>query len=104
MSTADDTGVIPAQGRRIPKSTVGTRVRDARLEAGLSQRAAAELCGLTYGEWQSIEDGRGARQLDVKVDKIARGLDYDRNWLMWGTSDISSRFFRHAPEVDRQVA
>lgn len=84
MSTTDDTSVIPEQGRRIPKSTVGTRVRDARLEAGLSQREAAEACGLTYGEWQSIEAGRRAGQLDVKVDKIASGLGYDRNWLMWG--------------------
>lgn len=91
MSTSNDTGFIPPQGGRIPKSTVGTRVRDARLEVGLSQREAAETCGLTYGEWQSIEAGRRAGELDIKVDKIARGLGYDRNWLMWGTSDISSR-------------
>lgn len=86
------TAAVPEQGRRIPKSTVGTRVRDARLECGLSQRAAAEQCGLTFGEWQSIEAGRKAGELDIKVDKIARGLDYDRDWLMWGVS--TRTFFR----------
>lgn len=90
MSTMDTT-VVPAQGGRIPASTVATRVRDARLECKLSQREAAEQCELTFGEWQSIEAGRKAGQLDVKIDRIARGLGYDRNWLMWGGGDRTSR-------------
>jgi hypothetical protein len=68
----------------VPEDTLALRVLIARHERGLSQRAAAEMCGLTYGEWQSIEDGRGVRQLDVKVAKIAQGLRYNRDWIMWG--------------------
>lgn len=68
----------------IPQDTLPMRVYIARKERKLSQRAAAEACGLTFGEWQSIEDGRGVRQLDVKIAKIAQGLNYDRDWLMWG--------------------
>lgn len=71
-------------GRRIPRDTLALRVRIAREELGLSQRAAAAQCGLTFGEWQSIEAGREARGLDHKVARIATGLDYDRDWLMWG--------------------
>jgi transcriptional regulator with XRE-family HTH domain len=69
---------------RIPQDTLAVRVKIARDEAGLSQREAALKCGLTFGEWQGIENGAAARGLDKKIDKIARGLDYDRDWLMWG--------------------
>jgi hypothetical protein len=50
------------------------------------------MCGLTFGEWQSIEGGRKAGALDVKIDKIARGLDYDRDWLMWGQPNLTATF------------
>lgn len=110
MST--DTTHIPSQGGdRIPEDTLAARVRSVRWETGLSQRAAAEACGLTFGEWQSLEDGRGARQLDIKVDRIAKGLGYDRNWLMWGRGDRTSRVFRfpfvpihNEDETDTQYA
>lgn len=55
-----------------------------RAERKLSQRAAAEQCGLTFGEWQSMELGRAARRLDVKIKQIAMALGVDRDWLMWG--------------------
>lgn len=42
------------------------------------------MCGITFGEWQGIEGGAQARSLNVKVAKIATGLGYDRDWLMWG--------------------
>lgn len=83
--------------RRVPRDTLALRVRIAREERGLSQRAAAELCKLTFGEWQSIESGRAARGIDRKIARIAEGLDYDRDWLMWGGPlivDTTSRFFR----------
>lgn len=67
-----------------PRDTLSMRVRIARIERELSQRAAALTCGLTFGEWQGIEDGRKVGGLDVKVRKIAAGLGYDRDWLMWG--------------------
>lgn len=69
---------------RIPRDTLARRVWMARDEAGLSQRAAAERCGLTFGEWQGIEAGRQSRGLDRKIALIAAGLGYDRDWLMWG--------------------
>jgi transcriptional regulator with XRE-family HTH domain len=72
------------QARRIPRDTLARRVQIARDEVGLSQRAAALRCGITFGEWQGIEAGAQARGLNVKIDKIAKGLGYDRDWLMWG--------------------
>lgn len=67
-----------------PRETVGQRVKLMREESGLSQRAAALRCGLTFGEWQGLEGGADVRGLDRKVDKIAEHLKYDRDWIMWG--------------------
>jgi transcriptional regulator with XRE-family HTH domain len=81
MSTTTDIGALD---HGVPRDTLAMRVLIARHERGLSQRAAALLCGLTFGEWQGIEDGRAATSLDQKVIKIAAGLGYSREWLMWG--------------------
>ena len=68
----------------VPDDTLASRLVLVRRQCGLSQRAAAELCGLTFREWQSLEDGRAARGLDVKVRAISQALGVDRDWLMWG--------------------
>lgn len=80
MSTTAAEQVGPA----VPRDSLALRVYIARRERGLSQRAAAELCGLTFGEWQSLENGARARGLNEKIAAIANGLGYDRDWLMWG--------------------
>ncbi|QCG77778.1 immunity repressor [Gordonia phage Reyja] len=54
---------------------------------GLTMKQAAERVGtdvITERGWQSIEEGRSPRQLDVKVKRIALALGVDRDWLMWG--------------------
>lgn len=69
----------------IPRDSLALRVMIARHERSLSQRAAALRCGLTFGEWQGLEGGaEEPRGLNQKIAKIAAGLGYDRNWLMWG--------------------
>lgn len=72
------------QAPRKARDTLANRLRLIRAELGLSQRAACERTGISYGEWQSMEKGAQSRGLDQKVTKIAEGLGYDRDWLMWG--------------------
>lgn len=60
------------------------RLRMLREELGWSQREAAAACGITFGEWQSMETGRKARGLDEKIRRIADVSGYDPVWLMWG--------------------
>jgi transcriptional regulator with XRE-family HTH domain len=56
-----------------------------RRELGLSQREAAERAGIPFGQWQGLEDdSRQSRRIDVKVARIARAFQVDREWLMWG--------------------
>lgn len=74
----------------VPDDTLADRLVVLRRALGriegrvISQREAAVRTGLTYGEWQSLEDGRAAKALDEKVVKIARAFGVDRDWLMWG--------------------
>lgn len=65
-------------------TTIANRLVLVRNERGLSQRAAAAMCGITFGEWQGMESGRATRRLDMKVRQIAMALGVDRDWLMWG--------------------
>lgn len=79
MTTATDSST----GWR-PADTLENRLRLVRAEKKLSQRSAAEAVGITQREWQSMEEGRAARRVDVKVRRIAMALGVDRDWLMWG--------------------
>ncbi|MFC9766817.1 helix-turn-helix domain-containing protein [Rhodococcus jostii] len=79
MSTSADT-----HDGWVPTDSLANRLVLVRNERKLSQRAAADLCGLTFGEWQGMEVGRGVRRVDQKVVKIAKALGVDRDWLMWG--------------------
>jgi hypothetical protein len=68
----------------VPEDTLAHRLVLVRRHLGITQRVAAERCGLTFGEWQGIEDGRAVRSLDVKVSAISAALGVDRDWLIWG--------------------
>ena len=68
----------------MPEDTLAHRLMLIRDELGWSQRVAAEICGISFGEWQSMENGARARGLDEKVARIAAGSGYDPIWIMWG--------------------
>lgn len=68
----------------VPEDSLANRLVLVRRHLGITQRVAAERSGLTFGEWQGLEDGRQVRGLDVKVTAISRTLGVDRDWLIWG--------------------
>ncbi len=86
-------------GAWIPGDTLAARVVLVRRELGISQREAASTSGLTYGEWQSIEDGRSARDLPSKVARICLAFGVDRDWLMWGGPLAVKAPSGHAPSA-----
>lgn len=67
-----------------PADTLANRLLVMRHQLRLSQREAASRSGISFGEWQSMENGAAARSIDVKVAKIAEAFRVDRDWLMWG--------------------
>ena len=67
-----------------PLDTLANRFRLVRADMGLSQKEFGELVGIRPSQVQSIEDGRTARALDVKIRQIAMATGVDKDWLMWG--------------------
>lgn len=72
------------QGGRVPADTLRARLILLRDELGLSQREAAEKSGITYAEWQSLENNRDARGMIRKIGSISAAFGYNRDWLLWG--------------------
>ena len=76
----------------IPTDTLAVRLILARHHAGkLSQREAAEKCGVNYGSWSNWEDGRKPRDLLDVVRKVADGLQINYEWLLFGGPLTSAR-------------
>jgi transcriptional regulator with XRE-family HTH domain len=67
-----------------PADSLATRLLVMRHQLKISQREAALRSGLSFGEWQSMENGAAARGIDRKVAAIASAFGVDRDWLMWG--------------------
>ncbi|WP_312411608.1 S24 family peptidase [Pseudescherichia sp.] len=70
------------------------RVKQKRIELGLTQTEAAELAGIRQQSWQSIEDGKTLKPRNIIG--IAKALRCDANWLMNGgafkpISEVNSR-------------
>jgi transcriptional regulator with XRE-family HTH domain len=61
----------------------GERVRERRLELGLSQEAAAVRCGIHWTQLGKVERGQRSLRLETIV-KIAEGLDVDPGVLVGG--------------------
>ena len=74
----------PTEQGWIPSDSFAARLVTARQAKGLTQREAAEQCGLDDGSWSNWENGSKPRGMDEVVRKITDGLGVDRDWLMWG--------------------
>lgn len=61
----------------------GERVRDRRLELGLSQEAAAQRCGIHWTQLGKVERGQRSLRLETII-KIASGLNIDAGQLISG--------------------
>ncbi|AGB22147.1 putative transcriptional regulator [Mycobacterium sp. JS623] len=61
----------------------GERVRDRRMELGLSQEAAAVRCGIHWTQLGKVERGQRSLRLET-ILKIAAGLDIDAGQLISG--------------------
>lgn len=63
--------------------TIGERIKTARSNAGLTQRALAEKSGMATGTVQQYELGKRQPRIE-QLQKIADALDVDINYLVHG--------------------
>ena len=66
----------------ITVATLGERLRQARKDRGWTQEQLAEQSGTSQAVIQKIENGKSLRPR--KIDVIARVLDVDPAWLLFG--------------------
>lgn len=76
----------------IPADTFAARLVLSRHHAGrLSQREAAERCGLNYASWSNWEDGMKPRDKVEVAQAIADGLGMNFDWLLFGGDLLPAR-------------
>jgi transcriptional regulator with XRE-family HTH domain len=68
----------------MPKSTFASRLRRARLARGLGSRELDRKAKLNEGH-VSVLEGRGGDASATTTEKLARALDVDATWLLFGT-------------------
>jgi transcriptional regulator with XRE-family HTH domain len=71
-------------GTFVPTDSLANRLVLIRRELGLSQREAAQRCGVGFGSWQSWENGAAPRNALRDLAAVAHRLNVDREWLMFG--------------------
>ncbi|WP_048023898.1 LexA family protein [Raoultella ornithinolytica] len=74
--------------------SLAERVKQKRIELGLTQEQAAEKAGIRQQSWASIEDGKTKKPRNIVG--ISKALNCDPTWLMTGgtfmpLSDVNSR-------------
>jgi transcriptional regulator with XRE-family HTH domain len=67
--------------------TIGDRIRQARLKAGLTQVELAALCGLRQGHITRIETGDIGEIKAETLRRIALALQVSADWLL-GITDV----------------
>jgi Zn-dependent peptidase ImmA (M78 family)/DNA-binding Xre family transcriptional regulator len=66
-------------------TAVGTRVREAREQAGLSQRAVEEATGISQSTLHRVETGKHTTATLADFDRIAQALDVRLDELLYGS-------------------
>ncbi len=71
-------------------TAIGERVRQSRIQRGLSQEALGEVAGMYQSTIARIE--RGLRNPRMKtIQRLATALDVSPIWLMIGRNDEGER-------------
>ena len=68
------------------KATLATRLKDARINKGVSQQALASLAGVHYTNIGRYERGDSSPSSDV-LNKLARAMEVSPDYLMNGNLD-----------------
>ena len=79
---------------------IGSNIRDARNEKGLSQSKLAKMCDMSCSQLSSYENSSKTPNL-ITAAKIAKALGVSIDRLYYG--DESSAFINQAPDEGRKI-
>ena len=68
-------------------STVGNRVRDLRVKAGLTKVKLAKLCGCSMPSIVNIENGRTKQIRYWLLEALAKNLGSTPQWIAYGSAE-----------------
>jgi DNA-binding XRE family transcriptional regulator len=91
--------INPSINANVEVNTLAGRLRQRRLEVGLSQRMLGLAVGLTKFAIQKMEAGRNTRPRDIEA--IGAALDISPAWLLFGTP-VHDELSLDALEVGRR--
>lgn len=66
---------------RIDTKVLGNRIRQARIEKGMSQLDLAEACGISVPYVSDIERGKKCFSVDILL-RVAMALQVSTDWLL----------------------
>jgi transcriptional regulator with XRE-family HTH domain len=84
MKCDSDSMTVQTERALVPADSLANRLVLVRRELGLSQREAAQRCGVGFGSWQSWENGSAPRNALRDLVLVAQQLNIDRDWLLFG--------------------
>ena len=73
-------------GERIKNLNLGERIKKVREEKGIKQKDLADKIGISYVMLSQYERGVRTPKYEM-IDKIAKSLDIDPFYLMYGEND-----------------
>ena len=80
------------------KRVVGSRMKEKRIELGMTQKTVAEKANISDRYYGQIERGECSPSLEV-TDKIAKALETSFNWLINDRAEVMD--YRVNEEVNR---
>lgn len=69
------------------KKVIGSRMKEKRIELGLTQKVVAEKTGISDRYYGQIERGECSPSLDT-TDKIAKALETSFNWIVNDRAEV----------------
>ncbi len=101
-------GNLAHPGQKPVAETLATRLREARLRKSWTQQELATRASTSQAVIQKIENGKSLRPRII--GSIAKALEVDPSWLMFGVSEIEelspeaitlAKAWSKLPEIDR---
>lgn len=85
-------------------STFASRMREARLAAGLNQAQLARICGISGASINDLESGKSKSTKPATLMYMSRALGRSPDWLVFGETHAAESSVADLPETSFEKA